>query len=127
MPIMVDWYNADRNALIYTYHGRWTWRDLERAVAQGHALMQTVPYTVHVVIDVGQMALLPTDMISSLDRKRIKDLAPPNYGKLIIYGINPALHFITSTVERMVPQWVAQRSAVYTTSRAEIEYAIAWG
>lgn len=127
MPITVDWYNADRTALIYTYHGRWTWQELERSVAAGHALMDTVPYnTVHIIIDVREMTLVPTDTISIMNNYRRKTLAPVNFGKLIIHGINPALHFLTSTVRRIVPQWVAHSDAVYTTSHAEIEYAIAW-
>jgi hypothetical protein len=126
MPITVDWYNADRTALIYTYNGRWTWHEFDRVVKQGNALMQTVGYTVHVIIDVREMSLIPTDVISTSNRQRISNLTPENHGKLIVYGINPALHFITSTVERIAPQWVASRNAVFMNSFEEIEDAIAW-
>jgi hypothetical protein len=125
MPITVDWYNAEKTALIYTYDGPWTWGEFDAVVAQGNALMQSVPYTVHAILDLHAMSLIPTDVISARHRQHITTLTPSNHGKLILYKINPALRLIASTVERLAPQWFARRNAVFVDTPEEIEDAIA--
>ncbi len=76
MPITVDWYNVERTALLYTYKGSWTWGDFDEAVGQGNALMQSVPYTVHVVLNLSNAFIIPSDIISTTRRRHISSLAP---------------------------------------------------
>src|SRR5689334_20286455 len=121
MSITVDWYNAEKTALIYTYEGPWTWYDFDTVVSYGNSLMQSVPHTVHVVVDLKASSIVPTDVISASSRVRIANLTPANHGKLIVYRISPAIHFLASTVERIAPQWMAKRNAVFAYTLEEIE------
>jgi len=125
MPITVDWYNAEKTALLYIYDGRWTWNEFDDAVAQGNALMQSVPYMVHVVLDLQAISVSLTDVISVKNREHITNLTSPKQGKLILHKINPALQFVASTVQRIAPVWVASRNMVFTNNREEIEDALA--
>jgi hypothetical protein len=124
MPITVDWYNSEKTVLLYTYRERWTWTDFDTAVIQGNSLMESVPYTVHVIVDMHDSSLIPTDVISTSNRQRITKGTPHNHGKLIVYGISPALQLLASTVQRIAPQWVADRNAVIARSAEEINEII---
>ena len=124
MSITVDWYNAEKTAIIYTYDGPWTWNDFDTVVTQGNMLIKSVPYIVHVVVDLKDGSIVPTDVISASGRERITNMTPPNHGKLIVYRISPAIHFLASTVERIAPQWVAKRNVVFAYTPEEIDAAI---
>lgn len=120
MSITVDWYSAEKTALIYTYDGSWTWNDYDTVISQGNAMMQSMPYIVHVVVHLKSGVQIPTDVISNRSRQHIEAMTPPNHGKLIVYGLNPVLNLMVSTVKRIAPQWVENRHAVFIHSLDEI-------
>ncbi len=64
MPIHVNWGNEAKTYTIFTFSGNWTWEDYHKAIGQGAELVNEIPYTVNIILDLTNCNLFPSNMLS---------------------------------------------------------------
>jgi hypothetical protein len=59
MSVTVQWDDAEKTTLHYTYQGQWTWPEYEAAVTQALELAKDAGPSLYVIADFSQSSLLP--------------------------------------------------------------------
>ena len=118
MSIRVIWDNDDKTILRYVYEGRWDQADFGKAYAEAKKMLDTVNYTVGVIIDVQNSHLIPDGIIS---RSRNLVTTPSrNEGTSVIVGANA---FIRSLVDTFSKVWrhgpLEHRQIIFATTLEE--------
>ena len=98
MPITVDWFNDEQTVLCFTYIGAWGWEEFYGSIQQSHKLMAHVNHTVHILIDVQDSQLFPTNMLSHLHQ--LRSIAHPNTGDVVVVGANSFLRTLSELYVR---------------------------
>jgi hypothetical protein len=75
MPITVDWDTTEKHAIRMEISGKWNWDDIWSALDEIHALLESVDYTVSIIIpgaDVLVRSLPPglLTQVGALNRRR---------------------------------------------------------
>lgn len=84
MSISVKWDNPEQTVLRYEFGERWNWQAFEAAVERGFTLMEAVPHTVDVVMDMRKSQRLPDGAL--LWWKKALAAAPRNQGQTVMVG-----------------------------------------
>ncbi|MBC7871000.1 MAG: hypothetical protein H7Y09_09200 [Chitinophagaceae bacterium] len=99
MPITVEWDDAEKLALRYTYPEIWTWDDLFLAIAQGDALLDEVNSKVFIIIDLRQNKTLPPNVL--VHARNIFKHIHPHSGDNIVIGMNRFVRAMADTFSRL--------------------------
>lgn len=59
MGVEVEWDNAAKTVIRFSYAGRWTWDEMYRAVDTSTALIDSVPHPIAMIIDMSESAGVP--------------------------------------------------------------------
>ncbi|MDX1991195.1 MAG: hypothetical protein SF029_02320 [bacterium] len=102
MSITVDWDNNEKTIIRQTYVGKWTWDEFYASCEEFALLAQTVPHTVHMLIDMRHAGPLPGGALSHIGAL---NRLPPNMGRIVAVGVG-------SFVMRMFNVAAAVRPAV---------------
>ena len=89
MPINVDWVDANKEILLVTYQGHWTWEEFQNAVYATNVLMNSVDYSVVLIHDTLQGSALPPGNIIAQGKTAISSFADNLV--LIIVVVNSSL------------------------------------
>jgi len=106
MTVKVDWYNAERTIMIYTFVGRWTWEEFYPVFDKMLRDMDTVSHKIDFIMDMLQSEYIPFGAIFHL--KRAADTRHPNLGMVIYVGMNPLLQSIGQVFLKVYPKSAAK-------------------
>ena len=97
MAVQVQWDSEEeKNAIIWTLIGRWTWQEYGTAWETMLAMLETVTgEKPDFVFDVRRMSMLPSDVITRLKAKYLN--VPPKVGRMIALGVDTHLQFFWNT------------------------------
>ena len=88
MKITVDWYDPEtKSILIYHFSDGWTWNDYINAGNEAVQLISSVPHTVHTIMDVRDVSLVPKGAITQM-RRAVSIEPQSNNGQYVIVGSN---------------------------------------
>ena len=95
MSVHVEWDNAERTALRWTYIGRWTWGEYDDALRTAYTLMETVANAIDYIVDVRQMGILPPDVVKRVKAQYLQQ--PDKLRYLLAVGFDPNLRLFWDT------------------------------
>jgi hypothetical protein len=101
MTVQTSWDNEDHTIIRTEFVGAWTWEEAHQAVDQMVALIESVDYTVHTIVDVTNSSRVP-----SLAFKEVRSLLSrrhPRAGVSMIVGAN----FMTASLWKTIAQTYA--------------------
>jgi hypothetical protein len=64
VPLDVTWGNPEKTYTIFKFTGRWTWDEYHAAIQKGVSLIEDIPYTVNILLDLSECNLFPSNMLS---------------------------------------------------------------
>jgi altronate dehydratase len=112
MPIFVDWGDQNKTYIHYQLTDPWTWEDYYVAAREWRELVDAVHHPVITVLDFRGAAKLPGNAMTHLKQAAMS--AHPNFGGLIIVGVNTFIRLIVNMMMRIYPN-SAQRVYVAAT------------
>ena len=101
MPIQVLWENEEQSVVRWHFTDPWTWQDFNAAQSRCHALMDTVPNTIDIILDLRETEHLPPGAF--FRSKRHLDMLHPRAGIVVIVGANIVAQHIYKTLGQMYP------------------------
>jgi hypothetical protein len=75
MPILPQWTDEHKTAIVINYQGHWTWEEFQRAVDAVNTLMRSVNYSVILIHNTLESANLPPGNILAQGRTAISGFA----------------------------------------------------
>lgn len=84
MGIQVMWDDERKWAVRYVFAPKWSWDDLKNAFGDVRALMDTVDYPVHTILDLSHTSSLPEHAITQIGRIGLSDMAHRNQSRLVV-------------------------------------------
>ena len=101
MGVNVSWDNAEHTILHWDFIDHWDWKEFLAAQQQTIDLMNTVPHTVHVIVDVSRAPGLPAGALGQLHNYRKSE--SPNAGRVVIVGMNQLVKAAVTMFLRIFP------------------------
>lgn len=96
MAVHVQWDSEDRNAIIWTLIGRWTWDEYASAWSAMLTMLETVEdEKPDFIFDVRRMTMLPADVISQMKKAYLN--LPPKAGRMLAVGVDADLQLFWNT------------------------------
>lgn len=90
MTVHIEWDSEDKNAIIWTLVGRWTWDEFAAAWSGMIALLETTEgKKPDIIFDVRRMTMLPSDVITRMKRDYMN--MPPETGRRLAVGVDAHL------------------------------------
>lgn len=102
MVIDVFWDNPEHTIIRQEIRGRWTSEEYTESVFLMYGMMQTVPHSVHIVVDMRQIHGSPTRMIAAAPRFNAH--LPLNRGLTVGINIPAPLVSIVRVASRIYPR-----------------------
>jgi hypothetical protein len=101
LSITVIWDTPDQMILRWDFTGQWGWETFLAAQQQTIDLMNTVPQTVHVIVDVSQSSRLPPGALAQFHNFRRNET--PNAGLVVLVGMNSFVKAAATMFLRIFP------------------------
>ncbi|HVU09787.1 MAG TPA: hypothetical protein VHD90_00860 [Phototrophicaceae bacterium] len=95
MSIYVEWDNEDLTVILWSFVGRWTWGELDDAIKSLNAMLENVEHPVDFIFDLGDMAIMPPDVISAVKAKYLHLAGRPR--RLLAVGVDQHLRLFWDT------------------------------
>ncbi len=96
------WDDERKWAVRYVFAPKWSWDDLKNAFGEAYALMDTVEYPVHSILDLTQTHTLPEHAITQIGKFGLSDMAHKNQSRLIVLvGINAFVRALISAAGKI--------------------------
>lgn len=96
MTVRIEWDNEDRNTIIWTLIGRWTWDEFDAAWSEMIAMLDTAAgKKPDIVFDVRRMTMLPADVITRMKKDYLN--IPPTAGRRLAVGVDTHLQLFWNT------------------------------
>lgn len=100
--IDVQWGNDEKNVILITNLGPWTWEDYDRSLYEAAKLVRTVDHPVDFISDWRKHPQPPTS--NALGHiKKVTENTPPNAGKIICVGYPFFLKVVMEISHRVFP------------------------
>ncbi len=106
MPIQQYWDNTDHTLIHQVFEHGWTLKEMYDAWQGIIALMATVPHTVNIISEVGHIAYLPTNFLSSA--RAMEQTLPPNYGVHVVISRSMLFRVVTRVGSVLAPRMTAR-------------------
>lgn len=84
MTVLATWDNEDRAVLRYIHYGRWTWQQVDEAVAEARQMLRGHRRQIHVIIDLRESADIKDD--DSAREKQNLSIAPGRETEVVFVG-----------------------------------------
>jgi altronate dehydratase len=102
MTVSITWADDQKQILVATYAGHWTWDDHYRTIDEIATLLNRAEQRVDVVIDIHQSAGLPAgSMIPHVKYTINKMRAIPNCGATILIGASAFVHTMAEVLRKL--------------------------
>lgn len=104
MPIIVKWYDTEKQNICYEVVGRWTWEDLFVAIDEAVQLLDTVDYPVNLILDMTQTSHVPTLAVREMGKvANAPTMSHPNTKKLLVVGANSYIEIMLNVFKKVFP------------------------
>ena len=119
MSILVNWESA--NTIQLEFEPGWTWDQLNAAIVEADAMITSVDYPVHLLIDIRNAGGLPGDFLT-----RAKDIfaqgeARANEGQRIVIGAGRLLRMAYGSLVAVYGQQLAERPFLFANDLEEAQ------
>jgi len=102
MPIHITWGNDDHKLIIVRFVSPWNGNELIDMIDEGVSLLNSVPYTVDVIVDFREAAMqIPTQYLQAV--RRINDIGLLNRGPMVIVGAPYFIRTLTKFAQEIAP------------------------
>lgn len=102
MGIQVMWDDERKWAVQYVFAPKWSWEDLKSAFAEAHALLDTVDYPVHTILDMRKTSSLPEHAITQIGKIGVNDPIHRNDSRMIVLvGVSAFVRAIISAAGKV--------------------------
>jgi MFS superfamily sulfate permease-like transporter len=95
VPITVEWDTPEKNVILLTMEGLWTWEQLEDAVNRVTTLLGEVDHPVDTIFDGSRSGPIPTNAFTYL--RRMNQAVHPNQAGVAIVGMNAFAQTLLNT------------------------------
>ena len=95
MSVHIEWDNEERTTILWSFLGRWTWGEFDDTVKTMTAMADSAAHSVDLIIDVGQMSILPADIVTHVKLKYLEK--SKNIGRMIAVGVDSHLQLFWNT------------------------------
>jgi hypothetical protein len=102
MPITAHWDNEDRTVIRIHLDDPWNMDEYTKATASAWSLIDSVTYTVHLIIDFTDAATFPKNMLSGA--MRTNSHIHPRQGLVVGVKISPYLRAVMRVAVRVFPR-----------------------
>lgn len=100
MKVSIDWDNDEQTIVRYTFEQGWDWQDLYAAMDNAGDMIETVPHSVDVLMDLSQSNLIPKNAISQIKRG-YDNPKKPNIGLTVVVTPNSFMNAIVSMAKKI--------------------------
>lgn len=118
MTIRVEWDNAEKTAILFSYHGPWTWDEFFETADQGDALAATVSHPVHHIYDVTESSSMPSGALAQF--RNLRNRPTVNPGRRVLVGASPFIMTITQMMFRIYPNLQKNFLVALTLEKARL-------
>ncbi len=101
MPIKVIWDNEEKTIVRHIFEGQWTWDEFEICTQESKALMESVDYTVQMILDVQKSPGMPQGFLSHM--RTVTQKPHPNAGALALVGASSFIRAFTNVFLNVTP------------------------
>jgi hypothetical protein len=123
MQIQVKWADDAHTIVHLTFERGWTWDNLKAAIHQADALIDSVPHTVHLMIDIRNGGI-PSDFLSAAGDIFAQGEARANEGKRIVIGAGILIKAAYRTLQTVYGAKLADRPFHFAGSVNEAQQII---
>ncbi|MDX2078267.1 MAG: hypothetical protein SFZ02_17675 [bacterium] len=109
MGFNVIWDNDEKTILRQTYTARWTVDDFLACTDKTYRLLNNVPHTVHIIIDLTQATRTPANILSAM--RYAEEHVNENLGQIVVIGADDFAKEIFSPARRIAPN--ATRTMIF--------------
>jgi hypothetical protein len=95
MSVRVEWDNQERTVILWSFVGRWTWGEFDETIKTMTAMAESVDHSVDLIMDVGQMSILPADMVTHVKSRYLSKAR--KLERLTAVGVDSHLQFLWNT------------------------------
>ncbi|MDZ4670897.1 MAG: hypothetical protein SH821_08510 [Phototrophicales bacterium] len=115
MGFSANWDNDEKTILRQLYIDRWTVDDFIACTDKTYRLLNNIPHTVHVLIDLSQATRTPANILSAMRyaEERVND----NVGQVVVVGADDFAKEIFSPAKRIAPN--ATRTMIFVETLPE--------
>jgi hypothetical protein len=113
----VRWLNDDKTILLQVHAEKFTLTDLYRVIDETYVMASSVPYTVHLIVDLTKVVQLPTSSISGMRYAAGKNF--PNRGIMVSVGLGNFMESVLGIINKVYPKMSGNTYAVRTFEEAE--------
>lgn len=125
MPtITLEWDNAEKTILRYTFQGNWNWDDYLEYLAIGRKMMAEVEHEVSILNDMRQMTQLPPNFVNTA--RNVITSRPDNTGLAVFLTTNTFFQATHRILGRMLEE-VPTRYILVSTEEEAYQKIAEWG
>jgi len=100
--VTIDWLDSQKRIVLITYHrDGWSWDDFYRALKQQYELVESVPHSVDVIVDVRNSHWMPRGG-SLLSGIRKAENPHARQGRTVIVGATGMVAAIAQTATKLI-------------------------
>ncbi len=119
MNILIDWHNNEQNAIHLRFERGWTWDHLQQAIRQADTMIESVPHTVHLIIDLRNGGGVPGDFMSVAGDIFAQGEARANEGQRVVVGAGMLLRAAYRGLLAVYGGQLAERPFLFAASLDE--------
>src|SRR5689334_6098387 len=120
MPILVTWYESEKQNIVYTFIGTWSWEDCHAALDKAALMIDKVDYPVMQIVDLRQTIHTPPITLDGLSY--IAKASAPNHERakgVVIIGLKGSVLMAFNVFKQMFPQ----AAKIYLVANSETDLA----
>lgn len=102
MPIAVEWYNEEQQAVIQRFDGNWNWPDLSESLVLINQLSEGRPMPL--LIDMSNTKIIPAGNVL-LQTKSVSMKAPEHITHLILVIDSHLIKTFINIIFNVIPSW----------------------
>ncbi len=99
MAITVNWGNPEKTYTIFKFMGKWTWDEYYASIKAGSDLIENVPYTVNILLDLSECNLFPSNLLSHAGASMKQP--PRAFDLAVIVSTSGFVNAIMGLIERL--------------------------
>lgn len=121
MAVRVEWNGEDRDAILWTLVGRWTWDEYAAGWSEMLTLLETAAgKKPDIIFDVRHMTMLPADVVSRMKQDYLN--IPAKAGRILAVGVDSQLQLFWNTFTDL-PYASHLKAAYFETLEEALEFA----
>jgi len=96
MPVTIDWFDAEKTAIVQTFVGDWTWEEHFEVIEEFREMMETVDHVVDYVANFEKVQGVPKGTLTNF-RNALKN-SHPRTGMIVVISTNRFVNALLKTL-----------------------------